>query len=72
MDFLKDVNIKDVLFLMFKFIKLLFIIDICFYLMVWWNMFEFIFFFFILDMENDVNVMIFCGFIIFVVDKERE
>lgn len=35
-------------------------------------MFEFIFFFFILDMGNDVNVMIFCGFIIFVVDKERE
>lgn len=72
MDFLKDVNIKDVLFLMFKFIKLLFIIDICFYLMVWWNMFEFIIFFYILDMENDVNGMIFCSFIIFVVDKERE
>lgn len=71
MDFLKDVNIKDVLFLMFKFIKLLFIINICLFN----GLMEYVWiynFFYILDMENDVNGMIFCSFIIFVVDKERE
>lgn len=71
MDFLKDVNIKDVLSLMLKFTKLLFTINICssngLMEYVWIHNF-----FYISDTENDVNGTIFCSPIIPAVDKERE